>query len=165
MTHATPSTGAGPLVEGGPGQRSHACSPLPGERPRASTRILGPGLHRGAGIAIGVEPNGEEFRLAIVSGTGEVIAGFGPFPEEEVVAHWRSLARFTGLPLLVERPDGGHNAPFPQIGPLIVGSIRIRRRHGLLNGRRPRFLVRRKTGAWPLRPAVHRDLEIIGQRR
>jgi hypothetical protein len=42
-----------------------------------------------------------------------------------------------------------------------LGQIRIRRRHGVLNGRRPRFLTRRKTGRLPVRPAVHREREII----
>ena len=35
-----------------------------------------------------------------------------------------------------------------------LGPVRIRRRHGLLNGRRPRFLTRRKTGRLAELPVI-----------
>lgn len=158
MNRATPSTGAVPPHEGGSGPIPRAA----GERPRASTRLLGPTAHRGGGVAIGFDPDSDGFRLAVLAADGSALLELGPFPEEEVVALWRSLGGATGLPLLVERPEGGHSAPYPQIGPLALGDIRIRRRRGALSGRRPRFLVRRKAGAWSLRPAVHRDEELFG---
>jgi hypothetical protein len=44
-----------------------------------------------------------------------------------------------------------------------LGPIRIRRQDGLLNGRRPRFLVQRKTTRLPQRPLVHREREMFAR--
>ena len=55
---------------------------------------------------------------------------------------------------LLETSDGEISQPFPQIGRLALGPIRVRRRYAFLNGRRPRFLVRRKTGKLAERPVV-----------
>jgi hypothetical protein len=88
----------------------------------------------------------------------------GRFDENEVVAVWRELAATTGFPLLTQSEDGAVQQPFPQVGRVRLGRVRIRRRHGLLNGRRPRFLVRRKTTRLPRRPTVYREHEIIGSR-
>jgi len=44
--------------------------------------------------------------------------------------------------------------PYPQLGRVALGAVRIRRRHGLLNGRRPRFLTRRKTGRLAELPVI-----------
>ncbi len=88
----------------------------------------------------------------------------GRFGEEDIVATWRSFADASGLPMVIEHADGMLDMPYRQIGRLRVGDTRMRRRHGLLNGRRPRFLVRRKTGRLPLCPIVHRGREIVGQR-
>ena len=78
---------------------------------------------------------------------------------------WRRAGADSGLPLLIGRTDGSYDMPYPQIGGLRLGEIPIRRRRGALNGRRPRFLTRRKTGRLPVRPAVHREREIVSRGR
>ena len=88
----------------------------------------------------------------------------GRFDEEEIVAVWRRLGQESGLPLMIQNPDGSLVAPYPQIGPLALGDVRQRRRHGLLSGRRPRFLTRRKTGRPAARPLVFREREIVAGR-
>lgn len=161
MSRATPTHGAVPPREDGP--VPHPRDLARAEPARRATRLLGP--RDAAGVALCLDPQSDEFRLVLADRDGAPAASFGPFPEEEVVALWRSLGGATGLPLLVQRADGGYDAPYPRVGPLQLGAVRFRRRHGLLNGRRPRFLVRRKTGAWALRPAVHRDAEMFGHAR
>jgi hypothetical protein len=109
----------------------------------------------------GEEGGNERFAVDVTDAYGETLLSLGMFSDEDVVAAWRRAGAASGLPLLVERADGGFATVFPQIGRVQLGQICIRRRHGLLNGRRPRFLTRRKTGRLPVRPAVHREHEII----
>jgi hypothetical protein len=104
------------------------------------------------------------FALALLDADGQETLVLGPFCEEDVVATWRSLGLEAGLELMIETPDGTLKAPYPQLGRVMLGPIRIRRRHGLLAGRRPRFLVRRKTGRVAPRPLIHREREIAGGR-
>lgn len=85
---------------------------------------------------------------------------FGVFPADDVVAVWRGAAQHYGLPLIIAGDDGVMQEPLPQIGRLLVGPVRIRRRLGSLSGRRPRFLTRRKTSRLPCRPVVHHGREI-----
>lgn len=106
----------------------------------------------------------DQFDLRLVDAAGTVLAHLGPFCEDEVVAVWRDLAARTGLPRMIVREDGQLAAVAPQIGRLMLGKTRIRRRHGSLGDRRPRFLVRRKTGRLPVRPQIHRgENEIIAR--
>lgn len=123
-----------------------------------------------AGIALAfatdeAESCGEDrFDLRIVDGDGAVLARLGPFCEGEVVATWRDLAARTGLPRMIVREDGVLSTVTAQVGRLLLGKTRIRRRHGSLGDRRPRFLVRRKTGRFPVRPQIHRgENEIIAR--
>jgi Family of unknown function (DUF6101) len=65
---------------------------------------------------------------------------------------------------MIVREDGVRVPVTEQIGRLILGRVRIRRRHAGLGGRRPRFLARRKTGRLPARPQIHRgENEIIAR--
>jgi hypothetical protein len=103
-----------------------------------------------------------EFELVLVQeggGQGIVIGRFG---EEDIVAVWRSFAESSGLPMVLSVATHA-DQPYQQIGRLRVGQVRQRRRHGLPAGRRPRFLVRRKTARLPERPIVHRGREIVGR--
>lgn len=100
------------------------------------------------------------FGLALLDAEGRETLLLGPFSEEDIVATWRSIGLEAGLELMIETPEGVLKAPYPQIGRVMLGPITIRRRHGLLAGRRPRFLVRRKTGRIAPRPLVHREREI-----
>jgi hypothetical protein len=104
-----------------------------------------------------------EFELVLVQECGGQGIVIGRFGEEDIVAVWRSFAESSGLPMVLERCDGTLGQPYQQIGRLRVGQVRQRRRHGLLAGRRPRFLVRRKTARLPERPVVHRGREIVGR--
>ena len=118
-----------------------------------------------AGMVLRLEPlpliDGECFEILVAGEDGGTLMRLGPFPEEEVVAVWRALGASSGLPLVIEDAGGERETPFPQIGRVQLGAVRIRRRHGLLSGRRPRFSTRRKTGRLPLQPQVFREREMF----
>jgi hypothetical protein len=168
MTGAMMAAGAVSLTESGPGSTlpvvDHPASPIRG--------LLSPAIACASATAAGIvlrlarpEADQERFEIAAVDAYGDTLLTFGRFSGEEVVAEWRKLGATSALPLIIERADGAFDLPYPQIGRVQLGAVRIRRRHGLLNGRRPRFLIRRKTGRLPLRPAVHREREIIARGR
>jgi hypothetical protein len=95
----------------------------------------------------------ERFELALTTVDGHSIT-VAVMDQEDSVALWRDCGRVSGLPLLLQTCDGVVSEPYPQMGRLAVGPIRIRRRHAFLNGRRPRFLARRKTGRLGDRPVI-----------
>ncbi|MDP3255274.1 MAG: DUF6101 family protein [Bosea sp. (in: a-proteobacteria)] len=120
-----------------------------------TVRILrGAAGWRGVSLRL-ANPAGEDeiFQLALTAGDGRSIT-IATVDGDEAVALWRDCGRASGMPLLLETSDGEISQPFPQIGRLALGPIRVRRRHSFLNGRRPRFLVRRKTGKLAERPIV-----------
>jgi len=90
---------------------------------------------------------------------------FAAAESDEIVAEWQSWGRVLGLPLLVAEPDGSLREPFARIGALrIEPPTWRRRRRGALARRRPARLMRRRVGAWPVAPVVHRDeREIIAR--
>jgi hypothetical protein len=102
--------------------------------------------------------------LAILDEERRTLLAFGSYPEEEAVAAWRRLGLAAGLALAIEGPDGTVDIPYPQLGRVRLGPTRQRRRPGVLSGRRPRFLTRRKTRRFPQRPRVHREREMVGRR-
>ncbi|CAA2099348.1 hypothetical protein MBUL_00102 [Methylobacterium bullatum] len=105
----------------------------------------------------------DRFALLLVDGAGTTLGRLGPYGDEDVVAVWRDCSARTGLPRMIVREDGTLAIVSRQLGRVALGTTRARRRHGLLNGRRPRFLVRRKTGVLPVRPLIYRgENEIIG---
>ena len=65
---------------------------------------------------------------------------------EEVAEDWQAWARALDLPLLVIGQDGSVGEPLAQIGGVLMGPPKPRRRHSYFAGRRPRFLTRRKIG-------------------
>lgn len=91
--------------------------------------------------------------LSLVTGDGRHIT-IAIVDGDEAVAVWRSASAATGLAMMVETADGLLQAPFPQLGRVALGAICIRRAHGIMNGRRPRFLKRRKTAHMPDRPVM-----------
>lgn len=103
----------------------------------------------------GASGEDDRFQLALTAGDGRSIV-VAVLDADEAIAAWRDVGRSSGLPLLLETPDGSISEPYPQIGRLALGPVRIRRRHALLGGRRPRFLTRRKTGRLPERPVIVR---------
>ncbi|MGH1569718.1 DUF6101 family protein [Methylobacterium sp. P31] len=126
------------------------------------------GARRAAGIALAYATEDAEitgtdrFSLILVDAAGEELHRLGSFGEDDVVAVWRDLAGRAGLVRMIVREDGVLVPVSQQIGRLILGQVRIRRRHAGLGGRRPRFLARRKTGRLPARPQIFRgENEII----
>ncbi len=166
MTRVTPTAGVAPLSVGGPGAfPASAFLHSPGCVGGVGPLVIGPLGRPPAALALRLADGAgplETFEIAVLDGSGATLLALGPYEAEDVVAEWRAVGAASGLPLMLERADGSREAPYPQIGRLQLGAIRIRRRHGLLNGRRPRFLVRRKTGRLPLRPSVHRERQITG---
>ncbi len=106
----------------------------------------------------------DRFALLLVDAEGEVAMRLGPFAEEDVVAVWRDVSAKGGLARMLLREDGSIVPVSQQLGPVVLGKGRQRRRHAALSGRRPRFLVRRKTARLPARPCIHRgESEIISR--
>ncbi len=102
----------------------------------------------------------ELFEIAAIDTRGSCAFSLGHFREEEVVAIWRKLGASSGLALMLQNPDGSLLEPYPQMGGVALGTIHLRRRHGLLRHRRPRFLTRRKVGQPSARPLVFRENDI-----
>ena len=65
---------------------------------------------------------------------------------QSAAADWREWGRILGLPLLVVAADGAVIAPLATLGALSMFPAKARRRPAHFRARRPRFLVRRKTG-------------------
>ncbi|AMB43927.1 DUF6101 family protein [Methylobacterium sp. AMS5] len=106
----------------------------------------------------------DRFSLLLVDDEGEVTMRLGPFAEEDVVAVWRDISTTGGLARMLLREDGAIVPVSQQLGPVVLGKGRQRRRHAALSGRRPRFLVRRKPARLPARPCIHRgESEIISR--
>ena len=150
--------------DGAPAHRpDYAATPLP---------VVGSGDYaaKAAGIALtfageAADACGEDrFALLVVDADGEVLARLGAFADEDVVAVWRDFAARSGLPRMIVREDGGVATVGHQLGRVLLGKVKQRRRVGSLNGRRPRFLVRRKAARLPARPLIHRgESEIIAR--
>ena len=139
---------------------------FPGRVTGTPTRLIGDQGVRPAGVALRLDERAggdDDFELALIDDLGGTLLVFGQFGEDEVVAVWRELGAATGFPLITQSEDGGVQHPYPQVGRVQLGRIRIRRRHGLR--RRPRFPTRRKTARMPRRPFVYREPEIIGDGR
>jgi hypothetical protein len=81
--------------------------------------------------------------------------------DRDITAAWQFWAGRLGLPLLMSDGEGGYREPFPRLGPMIVGRPRPRRVPAHLAKRRPRFLVRRRTGRLADAAMVHSGREII----
>jgi hypothetical protein len=167
MITITPQTGANSPWEGNdPCPALAARIDFPGHIAGASVQLLGRLGTRPSGVALRLDERVQDddaFELALVSETGDTLMVLGRFDDEDVVAVWRALGAHTGLPLVTQSEDGAVQQPYPQVGRVPLGRIRIRRRRGM--GRRPRFLVRRKTTRLPRRPTVHREREITGEGR
>jgi hypothetical protein len=113
-----------------------------------------------ASVAMELAAGPDGFGVAILNGDGQRLLTLGPFAEEDVVAEWRALAAAAGLPLVMLFPNGSVLALYDQVGPVRVEPTRTADRRKVLNGRRPRFLTRRKTGRIGKRPRVFRETEI-----
>ncbi|MET0430489.1 MAG: hypothetical protein ABW026_18575 [Microvirga sp.] len=97
-------------------------------------------------IAMDALSGGGGFYLHVLGARGRRLMRLGPFPEEDVLAEWQRLCATTGLSMTIRLPNGSFLALYDQIGPIRCGGAPIPARRLVLNGRRPRFLTRRKTG-------------------
>ena len=161
MARVTTAAGEIGLESNLPGSATVPRNPMPvqPDAPRieriGTVRILrGAAGWRGVALRLANAAGDDElFQLALTAGDGRSIV-VATVDQEDAVALWRDCGRASGMPLLLETSDGEISEPFPQIGRVALGPTRLRRRHSLLNGRRPRFLVRRKTGRLAERPVV-----------
>ena len=170
MTGVNPVAGAGPQGEDGPGAALAGRPAYFSDKafPGAPASVIGGGIGaRAAGLVLRLSPGGADAsaEIAVVDAEGETLLRLGPFGDEDVIAVWRALGATSGLPLMIADESGRLQQLYPQVGRLHLGPIRIRRRHGLLNGRRPRFLVRRKTTRLPQRPLVFREREMFAREK
>jgi hypothetical protein len=137
---------------------SHSFSALP---VAALAAIVAPAaMAQFEGVAVRLYASDTDFELVLVHADADRSLSIGVFDADDIVAVWRAFGLASGLPLILERDDGTLERPYPQVGRLQLGPIRIRRRYALLAGRRPRFLARRKTTRLPDRPTVWRGREI-----
>lgn len=112
-----------------------------------------------SGIALDLSGGTDDLRILLQDAAGETLMSFGPFPEEDVVAQWRSLALASGKTPMIKVSNGRTDALATQLGRLRLGPVHMRRSKGLRR-RRPRFLVRRKSARLPQRPLIYRESEI-----
>ena len=103
------------------------------------------------GVAVRMEPAGAAGQVRVFvellhedpALTLPLIVGDEP---EDVAADWQAWGRALKLPLLVIGQDGSVSDPLGDLGGVITGPPKPRRRYSFFAGRRPRFLTRRKTG-------------------
>ena len=135
--------------------------PGPGHAGGRGGRAVGQGQGRRlAGLVLDLSRERADLRLVLVDESGAPALTLGPFPEEDVIATWRSLAATTGLTLMMRAWNGGTQPLACQIGRLRLGPPSTRRRFATLGQRRPRFLTRRKPGRLPTRPLIYREPEL-----
>ncbi|MDB5559305.1 MAG: hypothetical protein JWQ36_2239 [Enterovirga sp.] len=113
-----------------------------------------------SGAVLDLSRGGEDARIVLVDAAGTAAMTFGPFPEEEVIAIWRSMVAASGLTPMIRAWDGYTEPLASQMGKLRLGRAQDSKRLIVLSGRRPRFLVRRKSARLPVRPLVFRGREI-----
>ncbi len=113
----------------------------------------GVSLRLAGGAETGSLLNSDLMELSLVMADGRSVR-IATIEGDEAVAVWRAASNASGLPMMVETADGAVQAPFPQIGRLALGPIRIRRAHGATAARRPRFLRRRKVARLPELPHI-----------
>ncbi|MDX3806954.1 DUF6101 family protein [Bosea thiooxidans] len=172
MASVTPAAGEGgfaPKLPGGPTTTAIVSrNPMP-RQPSApgiervgSVRILRASAGW-SGVALRLaNPMGDDecFELALTAGDGRSVV-VASVDQADAVALWRDFGRRSGLPLLLESVDGKVTEPFPQLGRVALGPVRIRRRYAFLNGRRPRFLTRRKPGRLAALPVVAANERLV----
>jgi hypothetical protein len=83
--------------------------------------------------------------LAAICGSEDVVLALD-LHEDEIVARWRGIAASLGLPAILCHVNGETEYLHPQLGAVTLGRASPRRRRALAANRRPRFLMRRKSG-------------------
>jgi hypothetical protein len=112
-------------------------------------------LGRFAGVATFERPGEpERYDLALVTAHGFGV-GLETVGEDDLIAVWRAHARRFDLPMTI-LSDGVGLVVIEKAPGLAHAKAHRRRRAAGTGGRRPRFLMRRKTARLPLAPTVHR---------
>ena len=143
--------------------------------PRVRTRVEGgtgpsiaslrrEGTSALAGAVLDLATGSDDPRIVLIDCAGAEAMTLGPFPEEDVIALWRAISVASGLTPMMRAWNGRTEPLACQLGRLRLGKAHDRKRLVVLNGRRPRFLVRRKSSRLPMRPLVFREREIAGGR-
>lgn len=165
MGRLTPVAGDDCIAQSSPDQADitqTVINPYPAIQRIAGVRILRKSADwKGVALRL-ANPTGDDssFELVLTSGDGRSIK-IATVDEDDAIALWRSCGQASGQPLLLEGVDGSLSAPYPLLGRVALGSITIRRRYAFLNGRRPRFLARRKTARLPERPVMVRGAALF----
>ncbi|MCW5716011.1 MAG: hypothetical protein KIT43_15975 [Bauldia sp.] len=89
-------------------------------------------------LSVILELNHADPRLSVTLAVADDPAG--------IVADWQAWARSLALPMYLVEADGTLTEPIPHVGAVTIARPAPRRRHSFFAARRPRFLVRRKTG-------------------
>jgi len=123
---------------------------------------------RGVAIRLTGNPDEPPTAIAVMLEHGDPALSLPLFcatAGDDIVAEWQCWGRVLGLPLLVAERDGTLREPFARLGAVRVEApIRRRRRRGAIAKRRPKFLLRRRVGAVPEKPILHRnEREIIAR--
>ena len=123
---------------------------------------------RGVAIRLTGQINEPPSAIAVVLEHGDPALSlplYSSSVSDEIVAEWQSWGRVLGLPLLVAERDGSLHEPFARLGAVrIEAPTWRRRRRSAIARRRPTRLLRRRSGALPPTPTVHRDeREIIAR--
>jgi len=123
---------------------------------------------RGVSIRLIGEANSPPSAIAVVLEHGDPALSlplFSASESDDIVAEWQSWGRVLGLPLLVAEHDGSLREPFARLGSLRIEAPTWRRRkRTAIARRRPRRLMRRRSGTSPLVPVIHRnEREIIAR--
>jgi hypothetical protein len=118
-------------------------------------RIESPTMDAGGGVAVVLEHRDPALSLPLYRADNG----------SDILAEWQTWARVLGLPLLVTESDGVLREPFARVGALRTATpVARRRRRSILKSRRPSLPLRRRAGAMPPIPTVHRgEREIIAR--
>ncbi|WP_099865214.1 DUF6101 family protein [Pararhizobium haloflavum] len=82
---------------------------------------------------------------------------------DDIAADWRAWSAAYALPMMMVEADGIARPLGAPSGRVALGPSRPRRRYSFFADRRPRFLVRRKTGSLGIARLVIRGHEIIAR--
>ncbi len=103
--------------------------------------------YAGVVLSIGESATGRMFRISLSHADSDLAVTICECPEQDGIAEWKKWARYFSLPRLIERHDGGLQKITEMIGSVSLGSASpARRRGGYIGKRRPKFLMRRRTG-------------------
>lgn len=123
-----------------------------------------------AGVALRLMPgnDGNEPTVAVVlehKDPGLALLLFVSTEADDAMAEWRSWARVLGLPQLISNDEGGWREPFARIGGVRVARVKPRRRrHSVVQTRRPSRSLRRMAGKFkPDAPVYRGEDELIAR--